>query len=496
MDGQSFLLAADAGTGTLFRIKIADGTAEKVADGFGTADGVVWDYFGRLYIADRAAGKVFVIDKPGEKPVLYAEGFQSVADLGLDASGMNVLIADPKAGTVTAKPIGCATKPVDVSPLALETTLAFPNMDWDGWQRTSDTGQSNEFRPLILTHAGDGSNRNFVATEHGAIYAFPNDDAGTKSKLFLDIQDRVKYNPRQNEEGFLGLTFHPKYKDNGEFFVFYTPKAENLTNYISRFRVRKDDPNKADPASEEIILKITKHNWNHDGGTILFGPDGYLYFTHGDGGGANDIPGNGQNRKTFLGKVCRIDVDHKDPGLNYAVPKDNPFVGKDDYRPEIWAYGVRNLWRMAFDKKTGQLWAGEVGQNLFEEINIITKGGNYGWNLRESYHPFGAKGVGPRADLIEPIWEYHHNVGKSITGGGVYRGKEFPELDGHFLYADYVTGKIWALKYDESAKRVVANHPIKDQAKAIMSFGEDEKGEMYLMTYSTVGKGIYRFKKQ
>src|SRR5262249_1585776 len=155
-----------------------------------------------------------------------------------------------------------------------------------------------------------------------------------------------------------------------------------------------------------------------------------------------------------------------------AIPKDNPFVGQQDVRPEIWAYGVRNLWRMAFDKKTGKLWAGDVGQNLYEEIDIIEKGGNYGWNVRESLHPFGGKGTGPRPDLVDPIWEYHHAVGKSITGGGVYRGKQFPELDGMYLYADYVSGKIWALKYDEKEKRVTANRPIKDQAKPIMSWGE------------------------
>jgi glucose/arabinose dehydrogenase len=495
MDGKSFLLMVDLGTGFLHRIKIADGTSEKLAEGFGGADGVVWDYFGRLYISDWKAGKVFVINRPGDKPVVFAEGFQSAADIGLDGTGANILIPDMKAGTVTKLPIGCPGKPVDSSPLPLETEPAFPGMTWEGWQSMTDSGKLNEFRPLLLTYAGDGSHRTFVGTEHGVVYVLPDGNA-TKATVFLDIQDRVKYLATQNEEGFLGLAFHPKFKENGEVFVFYTPKNARLTNQISRFKVRKDDPTKADPGSEEVILKITKHNWNHDGGTILFGPDGYLYFTHGDGGGADDIPGNGQNKNVLLGKVCRIDVDHKDPGLNYAIPKDNPFVGQKDVRPEIWAYGVRNLWRMAFDRKTGQLWAGEVGQNLFEEINIIEKGGNFGWNIRESLHPFGAKGVGPRPDLIEPIWEYHHAVGKSITGGGVYRGTQFPELDGHFLYADYVSGKIWALKYDEKEKRVVANRPIKDQGKPIMSWGEDERGEMYLMTYDNKGQGVYRLKRQ
>jgi glucose/arabinose dehydrogenase len=177
------------------------------------------------------------------------------------------------------------------------------------------------------------------------------------------------------------------------------------------------------------------------------------------------------------------------------VPKDNPFVGTKDARPEIWAYGIRNIWRMAFDRKTGRLWAADVGQNLYEEIDLIEKGGNYGWSLRESLHPFGPKGVGPRKDLIDPIWEYHHDVGKSITGGLVYRGSRFPELDGSYIYGDYVSGKIWALKYDDAKKRVTANRPIKDKSIQILSFGEDEKGEVYFMTFTPTGKGIYTFVK-
>jgi glucose/arabinose dehydrogenase len=291
------------------------------------------------------------------------------------------------------------------------------------------------------------------------------------------------------------LTFHPNYKKNGEFFVFYTTKKAKLTNIISRFRVSKDDPDKADPVSEEVLMEIKKPYWNHDGGTLCFGPDGYLYITHGDGGLANDPHNNGQNLKTLLGKVLRIDVDRKDKDKPYAIPKDNPFVTKEGARPEIYAYGLRNIWRMAFDRKTGKLWASDVGQNLYEEIDHIVAGGNYGWNIREGLHPFGAQGVGPRKDLIEPIWEYHHDVGKSLTGGLVYRGKRLPELEGAYVYGDYVTSRIWALRYDDDKKRVTANQPIKKTMVPIMSFGEDEKGEIYFMTYSPNGKGIYWFVK-
>jgi glucose/arabinose dehydrogenase len=261
---------------------------------------------------------------------------------------------------------------------------------------------------------------------------------------------------------------------------------------VSRFRVSRDDPDRADPTFEEELLRIPHKFWNHDGGTIVFGPDGYLYIALGDGGSANDPDGNGQNLNTILGKVLRIDVNKKEDGKPYAIPKDNPFVGRADARPEVWAYGLRNIWRMAFDRATGQLWAGEVGQNLYEEVLILTAGGNYGWNPRESLHPFGAKGVGPRPDMIEPIWEYHHDVGKSITGGAVYRGQQFPELVGSYLYADYVSGKIWALRYDEKQKRVVANRPLRDRKLPIMSFGEDERGELYLLTHSATGQGVHR----
>jgi glucose/arabinose dehydrogenase len=205
-----------------------------------------------------------------------------------------------------------------------------------------------------------------------------------------------------------------------------------------------------------------------------------LYIGLGDGGKANDPFGNGQNLGTLLGSMLRIDVDHQDAGKKYAVPKDNPFVEQNNAQPEIWAYGLRNVWGMSFDRATGTLWAADVGQDLWEEIDIIVRGGNYGWNLREGKHPFGPRGVGPRPGLIEPVWEYHHSIGKSITGGCVYRGQRVPELVGTYVYADYVSGKLWALKYDEQQKKVLANYSLKDKQMPIIAFGEDEQGEVYL----------------
>jgi glucose/arabinose dehydrogenase len=493
MDGLSHLLVTDSESGELLRIKLVDGKATTLANNVG--GGLSWDKYGRLFLSDHQRGRVFAIPRPDQKPVLLAGDVPSITNIHVDASGKNVLITDTSRGTVSSIPTAIPGWEVDETPLPLETAIAFPNIEWTGWKPENDKGQVTPFRPILLTHAGDGSDRVFVPTEQGVIHVFPNDQKATKTKIFLDLQDRVVYDDNQNEEGFLGLAFHPNYKKNGEFFVFYTTKTAKLTNVISRFRVSKDDPDRADPASEEVLLTIKKPFWNHDGGTICFGPDGCLYITHGDGGLGNDPFGNGQNLKSLLGKVLRIDVDHKDKGLNYAIPKDNPFVNKEGARPEIWAYGLRNVWRMAFDKKTGKLWASDVGQNLYEEIDILVSGGNYGWNLREGLHPFSDKGVGPSKDFIEPIWEYHHDIGKSLTGGCVYRGQRHKELDGAYLCADYVSSKIWALRYDDAKKRVVANQPIRDPKAAVMSFGEDEKGEVYFMTYSATGKGIYWFVK-
>jgi glucose/arabinose dehydrogenase len=496
LDGASHLLLTDSGKGVLYRLKIADGTAEKLADGLGGAAGLAWDHFGRLVISDRKDGKLFVIGRPGEKPLVMAEGLKAPVSLCLAPGGKAVLVADATAGTLTSIPVVVPGAEVDERPLAVTSAVAFPDLKWTGWQPVTPAGKPNPLRPLVLTHCGDGSNRVFVATQHGVIHVFPNDQKADKTAVFLDIQERVKYADATNEEGFLGLAFHPKYRENGEFFVFYTPKKEKMVNVVSRFKVSKDDPNKADPASEVQLLRyVNKPFWNHDGGTVCFGPDGFLYVFHGDGGDANDPFDNGQNLKSLFGKVLRIDVDRKDEGKEYAVPRDNPFVGRADALPEIWAYGLRNVWRMAFDRKTGRLWAADVGQNLYEEIDLIEKGGNYGWNRREGLHPFGRRGVGPRKEHIEPIWEYHHDVGKSITGGTVYRGPRLPELEGHYLYGDYVSGRIWALKYDEAKGRVVANRPIKDRGVPLYSFGEDEKGEVYWLTATPDGKGIFWFVK-
>jgi len=319
----------------------------------------------------------------------------------------------------------------------------------------------------------------------------PNNSKAEKSKIFLDISSKARYIDKENEEGLLGLAFHPDYKKNGEFFAYYTVKHTPHLCVISRFRVSKDNPDQADSAYEEVLLEIQHPFWNHKGGTLAFGPDGCLYCAIGDGGDGNDPYNNGQNLGTLLGKIIRIDVNKKDTGMKYSIPKDNPFVGQKA-APEIFAYGLRNVWRMAFDKSTGNLWAADVGQNLWEEINIIKKGGNYGWAIREGAHPFGNYESKSAQPLIDPIYEYDHRVGKSITGGFVYRGKKIPELQGHYLYADYISGKVYALNYDNKTNKVLGNYSIPSPMFPIITFGEDEDGEAYFAVVTGNGKGIYK----
>lgn len=389
---------------------------------------------------------------------------------------------------------------IDTRPLDVRVVDALPGIQWTGWNFGDKTGVPNAIRPILLTHAGDKSGRIFIPTQQGVIHLLPAGDKIKATSIFLDITSKVSYDDKTNEEGFLGLAFHPHYSENGQLFIYYTNKARRHQNVIARYRVSKPDPNRADPNSEEILLTIDKPFWNHDGGTIIFGPDGYLYVAIGDGGAANDPYGNGQKLDTLLGKILRIDVDHREGSQRYAIPRDNPFAGRSDARGEIWAVGLRNVWRMAFDRKTSTLWAGDVGQDTWEEIDLIERGGNYGWNVREGLHPFVLKGATPkpeasRTNFVAPIWEYHHDVGKSITGGHVYRGQRVPELAGYYLYADYVTSKLWALRYDESKREVVANREIAlPKPIQAMSFGEDESGEIYFMTMSNMPESVYTFR--
>lgn len=256
--------------------------------------------------------------------------------------------------------------------------------------------------PLDITHCGDS--RLFVTERDGVIWVL--DSLGNRLDTFLNIDPRV--NSGQNEQGLLGLAFHPNYAENGFFFVNYT-KNNGGTTRIARFSVKPNNPNEADPNSELMILEQSQPYWNHNGGCIKFGPDGYLYTSIGDGGSGNDPHNNGQNKKTFLGKILRIDVNNSNASEPYVVPADNPFVGNSDYFPEIWSLGWRNPWRFSFDRLTGDMWIGDVGQNLWEEVDFELAGAgglNYGWRCYEGTHDFNLNGCQAASNYVMPFFEY------------------------------------------------------------------------------------------
>lgn len=352
-------------------------------------------------------------------------------------------------------------------------------------------------RCVVIAHPNDGTNRIFVVEQKGRVKWFEVKPDAAEATLAVDLSDKILSSG--NEEGLLGFAFHPKFKTNHQVFLQYsTPKLgpklglkakryPDTRNVISRFEMDPEHK-KILPETEKTILTITQPFENHNGGVLQFGPDGYLYIGLGDGGAANDPMENGQDMMTFLGKFLRIDVDHQDPNLAYAVPKDNPFVGKPGVRPEIWSAGWRNPWGYHFDRKTGDLWSGDVGQDKWEEVNIVKKGGNYGWNAREAMHDFKP---GPAGPFVDPLVELGHDVAKSITGGCVYRGPRLKELDGIYLYGDFVTGNMWALKWD--GQKVVQNKLLFEfKIKQIATFGEDPAGEVYWSTFTD--SRLYRFK--
>ncbi len=389
---------------------------------------------------------------------------------------------------------GSVPQPIDAK-LNMASNLAFPNLKWDQWEPINDAGKIRELRLLELTYAKDGSNRLYAASQYGAIWSFENRPDVSESKLVLDLRDKVYdwKKPGANEQGLLGLAMHPDFKSNGYFFVYYSHPTDPKS-VVSRFKMAADNSMTADPKSETIVMEIDQPFQNHNGGSIEFGPDGFLYIGLGDGGDRNDPNANGQNLSTLLGSILRIDVDHPADGKNYGIPADNPFVKTKDARPEIYAYGVRNPWRIAFDPTTGALWSGEVGQELWEEILMIKKGGNYGWSTREGTHTFGNRIAKETAsEPTAPVWEYDHQIGKSVTGGRVYRNSRLPALDGKYLYADYVTGSVWALSYDAAAGVATRNEQVINESVAVLSFGQDAAGEVYILTNSTRGECIYRF---
>ena len=332
-----------------------------------------------------------------------------------------------------------------------------------------------------MTYPPDGSDRLYVVLQPGRIVFFPNDREVDSAELFLDIRDRV--NDRGEEEGLLGLAFDPQYADNGHLYVYYSASSPRRS-VVSRFSASADG--RADPGSERVLLEVAQPFSNHNGGQIAFGPDGYLYIALGDGGSRGDPQGNGQDLGTLLGSILRIDVSAVDSTGAYAVPADNPFVGHSGARPEIWAYGLRNPWRFSFDRATGDLWTADVGQNRFEEVDIIRPGLNYGWNIMEGEECF-ARSDCDRTGLEMPVAEYGREDGCSVTGGYVYRGSSLPSLYGAYVYGDYCSGRIWALRHD--GDEVTEHMQIVDSGLRIPSFAEDAAGELYVLSFDGT---IYR----
>jgi glucose/arabinose dehydrogenase len=331
--------------------------------------------------------------------------------------------------------------------------------------------------PVELVNAGDGSNRLFVVEQSGRIYHFLATQSSPSSTAFLDIRSKVRSG---GELGLLGLAFHPDFESNGYFYVNYT-RPSPLESVIARYNVSNPVTGVADPESETILLTYAQPYSNHNGGSIHFGPDGYLYIATGDGGSGGDPQNNAQDKSSLLGKILRIDVNSTTKG-QYGIPADNPFIGQGSVREEIYAFGLRNPWRMSFDPVTGKLWTGDVGQNAWEEIDIITKGGNYGWRLKEGDHCYKPSSNCSEPGLIDPVWEYSQsNGGRSITGGYVYRGKKLPELVGKYIYGDYASGNIWALEVGGAAKNTL----LSGKGSSLSTFGVDEQNELYFCSLSS-----------
>jgi len=343
--------------------------------------------------------------------------------------------------------------------------VAFPNVSFD--------------QPVGVYNAGDGSNRIFVLERKGVIQVFENLQNVNAAAVFLDISDRVI--SEAGEEGLLGLAFHPSFSINGFFYVDYTA-GNPLRTVIARYSISQDNVNQADRNSEQVLLEIPQPFDNHNGGQLAFGPDGYLYIAMGDGGGAGDPHDNAQNLSTLLGKILRIDVDRTSGSLKYGIPSDNSFAGNTQgYREEIFAYGLRNPWRFSFDAVTGWLWAGDVGQNRVEEIDIIEEGKNYGWNVMEGSLCYNPSQNCNQTGLQPPILTYGHDLGISITGGFVYRGSRLLGLTGWYVYGDFGSGRIWALEYGGVNPPV--NKELVNTDLSITSFGLDEDNELYVCDF-------------
>ncbi|WP_455375811.1 PQQ-dependent sugar dehydrogenase [Kaarinaea lacus] len=325
-------------------------------------------------------------------------------------------------------------------------------------------------KPVLMLQAPNDDSKWYIVEKGGRILQVSNN--GAQSSTFLDISERVDSGP--NEAGLLGMAFHPQYASNGSVYLSYTTSDPSLTSIISRV-TRSVDGSSLQADSEEILLRVSQPYSNHNGGHIAFGPDGFLYIGFGDGGSGGDPQGHGQNTQTLLGSLLRIDVNS---GTPYAIPATNPFASGEQGRPEIYAWGLRNPWRWSFDKTTGLLWAADVGQNSWEEVSIISAPGNYGWNGKEGTHCYESTSCNNPA-FIDPVIEYSHEDGCSITGGYVYRGSAIPSLQGTYLYSDYCSGTLWGAK--DKGDGSYESAQLLSTGLNVSSFAEGNDGEIYII---------------
>jgi len=391
------------------------------------------------------------------------------------------------------KPNGTETLP-QATPLPIVAVPAFPQLIFPEEDLASAEGKAVSIRPVAMID--DGKNHFITALQRGNIYQIDKSDSAPTATRLVDLTEQVADFHNGNEEGLLGLALHPDFATNRQLFVYYTASNPPRRSVISRLTVPPADRQRAKhDYQEQIILEIAQPFANHNGGSMTFGPDGYLYIGLGDGGSQNDPLGNGQNLQTLLGSILRIDVDRPATSRPYGIPADNPFTDRPDARPEIYAYGFRNVWQLSFDTKTGDLWAADVGQDRYEEIDRITRGGNYGWSLREGSLPFknplhSASSTPP--GLIDPVWQYDRHQGRSITGGFVYRGRVLPQIWGHYLYADYVSGKIWAIDCDASLTDSPPPQPLQGGGLPVIAFAADDAGQVYFLTEGPPERAFYR----
>lgn len=333
-----------------------------------------------------------------------------------------------------------------------------------------------------------GTSRIYIVQQTGEILTLPNEPAATTAEVFLDLSGYLGEDAKK--AGMLSLAFHPDYSTNGYFYVYYvvdqptTSGQDTLHSVLSRFQRSETDSTKADPTSEQVILEIPQPTISHNGGEIAFGPKGYLYLSLGEGSHGKDKFRQAQDRTTLLGSLIRIDVDNPSQGRAYGIPEKNPYVGNTQgYREEIYAYGFRNPWRLSIDAKTGELWIGDVGEQKWEEVNLVTKGGNYGWPIMEGNQCFDADTC-DQTGLIRPVVAYPHSKtnGGCITGGHVYRGSALPELQGKYVYGDWISGQLWALEKTEKDTVVTPLAIDKRTSKKYPAFGMDKDGELYFLS--------------